>query len=374
MKFYEVMSQIVLTSHLVGFDLLTVSSKVWNGMTPEKQATFQAAADEAIDWSTQKHLKREAELAEFFKEQGPRRSTRPTSRLPRLCAEDVPGVGPRQAGPRACSTRSTRSDDGIAVAGAWPAPARSRSGSRLTPGFARSETGCAPRRECAAGLLAIMFVAFIVQIVFRYLFNFPIGWTSELTRHHLALAGAVGRGLCRARARRDPLRPHLRRASAATRAGHGDCHGRRADRPLRFSLPAVIDYVTFMKVQTTAYLKIRFDWLFSIYVIFAVAVHRPLCLDLWRALRGDGRRRSIRPRPAPGYESRQPFSLVASSRSSALGLLGLPIGHAMIGGSILYLCARRPRHGHRRRAAAERHVPRATSCSPCRSSSSPPRS
>ena len=26
-----------------------------------------------------------------------------------------------------------------------------------------------------------MFVAFLVQIVFRYLLNFPIGWTSELT-------------------------------------------------------------------------------------------------------------------------------------------------------------------------------------------------
>ena len=26
-----------------------------------------------------------------------------------------------------------------------------------------------------------MFVAFIIQIVFRYFFNFPIGWTSELT-------------------------------------------------------------------------------------------------------------------------------------------------------------------------------------------------
>ena len=32
MKFYEVMSQIVLTSHLVGFDLLTVNLKTWNGM------------------------------------------------------------------------------------------------------------------------------------------------------------------------------------------------------------------------------------------------------------------------------------------------------------------------------------------------------
>ena len=37
--------------------------------------------------------------------------------------------------------------------------------------------------------------------------------------------------------------------------------------------------MTFMKVQSTAYLKIRFDWLFSIYVIFAVAVLDPLRLD-----------------------------------------------------------------------------------------------
>ncbi|TIU90978.1 MAG: C4-dicarboxylate ABC transporter, partial [Mesorhizobium sp.] len=32
MKFYEVMSQIVLTSHLVGFDLLSISKKVWDEM------------------------------------------------------------------------------------------------------------------------------------------------------------------------------------------------------------------------------------------------------------------------------------------------------------------------------------------------------
>jgi tripartite ATP-independent transporter DctP family solute receptor len=70
MKFYEVSSQIVLTSHLVGFDLLSVSNKVWNAMSPEKQAAFQAAADRAIEWSTQEHLKKEAELADFFKKQG----------------------------------------------------------------------------------------------------------------------------------------------------------------------------------------------------------------------------------------------------------------------------------------------------------------
>jgi len=70
MKFYEVMSQIVLTSHLVGFDLLTVSKKVWDEMGAEKQARFQAAADSAIAFSTEKHLAREKELVEFFKGKG----------------------------------------------------------------------------------------------------------------------------------------------------------------------------------------------------------------------------------------------------------------------------------------------------------------
>ena len=37
MKFYEVMSQIVLTSHLVGFDLLTVSKKAWDAMAPRSR-------------------------------------------------------------------------------------------------------------------------------------------------------------------------------------------------------------------------------------------------------------------------------------------------------------------------------------------------
>jgi TRAP-type transport system periplasmic protein len=69
MKFYEVMSQIVLTSHLVGFDLLCVTNKVWNAMTPQKQQAFQAAATAAIDWSTAEHLKKEKELVEFLKAQ-----------------------------------------------------------------------------------------------------------------------------------------------------------------------------------------------------------------------------------------------------------------------------------------------------------------
>ncbi len=70
MKFYEVMSQIVLTSHVVGYDLWTVSSVVWNAMTPDQQTRFQAAADKVIAWSTEQHLAREASLVDEFKAGG----------------------------------------------------------------------------------------------------------------------------------------------------------------------------------------------------------------------------------------------------------------------------------------------------------------
>ena len=70
MKFFEVMKQIVLTSHLVAFDLLTMSKKVWDGLSPEQQALVQTAANAAIEWSTAEHVKQEAALAASFKEKG----------------------------------------------------------------------------------------------------------------------------------------------------------------------------------------------------------------------------------------------------------------------------------------------------------------
>jgi TRAP-type C4-dicarboxylate transport system substrate-binding protein len=70
MKFYEVMSQIVLTSHLVGYDLLTINLKTWQAMSPAQQSAFQAAADKAMQWSASEHARRETELADAFRKQG----------------------------------------------------------------------------------------------------------------------------------------------------------------------------------------------------------------------------------------------------------------------------------------------------------------
>jgi tripartite ATP-independent transporter DctP family solute receptor len=69
-KFYEVTKQIVLTSHLVDLNYLTISKKAWDSLSPENQAKLQKAADEACEFGRQNQLAKEAELVEGLKAKG----------------------------------------------------------------------------------------------------------------------------------------------------------------------------------------------------------------------------------------------------------------------------------------------------------------
>lgn len=70
MKFYEVTSQFVLTSHVIGYDVMSVTTKVWDAMKPADQARFQAAAEKAIDDYVVKFSGEEKATLDFFKAQG----------------------------------------------------------------------------------------------------------------------------------------------------------------------------------------------------------------------------------------------------------------------------------------------------------------
>ena len=137
-----------------------------------------------------------------------------------------------------------------------------------------------------SALLAIMFVAFIVQIVFRYFFNFPVGWSSELsviTWLYMVLVGSAfwlkeGEEI-RFDLLAGALGPRARRVIGLLVAGATVVL-------FAMSLPATISYVAFMKVESSSYLKIRLDLLFSIYVVFVVAVIVRYAWAMWTALRG----------------------------------------------------------------------------------------
>lgn len=134
----------------------------------------------------------------------------------------------------------------------------------------------------AAAMLATMFLSFIITILFRYVLNLPAGWASELSTVMwiwLVLFGAAFLLREEDEIRFDiiygSVRPGLRRLMTVIAAlGIVGL--------FLLSLPAVWDYVTFMKVQRTSYLRIRYDWLYSIYVVFALAV---IVRYLWLGVR-----------------------------------------------------------------------------------------
>ncbi len=138
----------------------------------------------------------------------------------------------------------------------------------------------------AAGLLAVIFVSFIVQIGFRYLFNWPVGWTAELSVVAwlwLVLWGAAFVLKDKEEIRIDFLSAH---AGRRVRIAMGIVGSASIVVLFGMSLPAAYDYVSFMKVEKSSYLNTRFDVLFSIYIIFSVAVIGRNLWNLAQLLRG----------------------------------------------------------------------------------------
>ena len=136
-------------------------------------------------------------------------------------------------------------------------------------------------------MLLMMFVVFILQIIFRYVLNLSIGWTHEVSVALWIWIVLFGSAFVVREV--DEIRFDLIWGGASDQS-------RRIMQIIcaaaliflfGISLPAIVDYVTFMKVESTAYLKIRFDYLYSIYVVFAIAM---IVRYMWlgfRAIRGN---------------------------------------------------------------------------------------
>jgi TRAP-type C4-dicarboxylate transport system permease small subunit len=157
----------------------------------------------------------------------------------------------------------------------------------MTPLFGKVGSWLARRAEnVAAAMLAIMFAAFILQIVFRYVAGLPIGWTHELSV--ILWVWLVLWGAAFVIDEREEIRFDIIYGAVGPGARRVMCIVTAVALIALYlvSLPAVVDYVTFMKVQKTAYLKVRFDLLFSIYVVFVVAAIVRYIWLAWRALRG----------------------------------------------------------------------------------------
>jgi C4-dicarboxylate transporter DctQ subunit len=138
----------------------------------------------------------------------------------------------------------------------------------------------------AALMLTIMFVCFIVQIAFRYVLNYPVGWTDEVST--IMWIWGVLWGAVFVLAEKDEVRFDIFYSAVSERVRRyfTIITGAALIALYSISLPAVTSYVTFMKVERSAVLGIRLDYLYSIYVIFAVGSIVRYAWLTWRAIRG----------------------------------------------------------------------------------------
>ena len=138
-----------------------------------------------------------------------------------------------------------------------------------------------------AAMIGLVFAAFVAQIVFRYFLNFPIGWTSELSVVAWLWLVLWGAGLVARES--EEIRFDLISGAVGRRTARvmGIIVGVAIVILYAASLPAAVKYVGFMKVERSSYLHIRFDILFSIYVLFIIAVIVRYVWIVWRLLRGN---------------------------------------------------------------------------------------
>ena len=138
----------------------------------------------------------------------------------------------------------------------------------------------------SAFLLLAMFLCFMLQIIARYVFNYPLGWTDEVSV--LCWIWCTLWGAAFVLREKDEVRFDIiySAASPETRRIFTIITGIAAVVLFAIALPAVISYVTFLKVEKSAYLGIRLDYLYSIYVIFSIAAIVRYAALTWRAFKG----------------------------------------------------------------------------------------
>jgi TRAP-type C4-dicarboxylate transport system permease small subunit len=139
----------------------------------------------------------------------------------------------------------------------------------------------------SVALLATVFICFILQIVFRYILGWPVGWTLEVST--LAWMWLVLWGAAFVVTEQDEIRFDILYGAVSERVRRGLAifSGLTLAGLFIWSLPAVLDYVFFMRVEKASYIGVRLDYLFSVYILFALAaIVRYLWLG-WKAITGE---------------------------------------------------------------------------------------
>lgn len=139
-------------------------------------------------------------------------------------------------------------------------------------------------------LLLSMFATFLLQILFRYFLSLPVGWTVEWVSIAWLWGILFGYGFVvreRDVIHLDVLYDLMPRG---VRRAFDVITGLFVAAVFAWTLPATWDYIDFMAIERTAYMRWPFNLVFFIYMPFAVAVIVRSLLTAWAGLTGTGPR------------------------------------------------------------------------------------
>lgn len=138
----------------------------------------------------------------------------------------------------------------------------------------------------AVALLSTMFACFIIQIFFRYVLNNPLGWTEEVIVTAWLWTVLWGAAFIVSEAEEVRFDILYSNISEGARRVCTVVTGIALVMLYGVSLPATYKYVSFMKVERSAYLHVPINLMYSVYLVFAVASIGRYSWLVYRAIRG----------------------------------------------------------------------------------------
>lgn len=134
---------------------------------------------------------------------------------------------------------------------------------------------------------AVMFTAFIIQIVSRYVFNAPTDWTHELIL--IAWLWIVFWGAAFFLEDKDHVKFDViyNLFSGKTRRILSLIVALVLAVGFLVSAPATWDFIAFKRIRSTDVLHVPFDLVFGVYLVFLVGMIAHYALRSFRLLRGD---------------------------------------------------------------------------------------
>jgi C4-dicarboxylate transporter, DctQ subunit len=135
-------------------------------------------------------------------------------------------------------------------------------------------------------LLAMMFATFILQIFFRYVLNNPVGWSEEVIITTWLWTVLWGASFVLGEAEEIRFDIIYSNISEPIRRVFTVITGVALVVLYAVSIPAAWSYVSFMKVERSAYLHVPMNWLYAVYLIFAASSIVRYCWLVCRAVAG----------------------------------------------------------------------------------------